>query len=66
MAVIVILVCGCLGFTSALAALVLFDATLLQALGLWMGAGLAATAMILLPALLPRRRSADLRAPEIA
>jgi len=55
MAVILVLVCGGLGFSSAIAALMLFDASLLQAFGLWMAGGFGAMLLTLMPALLPPR-----------
>jgi len=66
MAVILVLVCGFLGFTSAVAAFFLFDVSLMQALALWMIGGLAAVALAILPAVFPRRALAEDRQPEIA
>lgn len=55
MAIILVLVCGGLGFSTAIAALVLFDASLFQAFALWMSGGLLALVIAVLPALLPPR-----------
>ncbi len=54
MAIILVLVCGGLGFSSAVAALLLFDANLLQAFALWMSGGFVAMILAVLPALLPQ------------
>ncbi len=55
MAVILVLVCGAMGFVSAIAALMFMEASLFQAFGLWMFGGFAAMVVALLPALLPQR-----------
>lgn len=59
MAIILVLVCGSLGFTSAVAALVLFDASLLQAFLLWVSGGFLALLLAVLPMLLPARGRQD-------
>ena len=54
MAVILVLTCGVLGFVSAIASLLFFDANLLQALGVWTATGLCGSLMGLTSSLLPR------------
>ena len=66
MAVILVLVGGALGFTSAIASLVLFDLSLFQAFGLWMLGGFAAMVLAVLPALFPSRAPRDGDQPETA
>ena len=66
MAVILVLVCGVLGFSSAVAALFLFDASLLQAFTLWMVGGFVAMFLSLLPALLPVRAPREAACTEAA
>ena len=66
MAIILVLMCGSVGFASAVAALLLFDASLFQAFGLWMSCGFAALVLALLPALLPQRQSEEDRQVERA
>ncbi len=66
MAIILVLACGILGFTSAVASLVFFEATLIQALGLWVLCGSGALVSFIVPALLPRRPLAEDRQTEIA
>lgn len=55
MAVILVLFCSGLGFASAIAALLVFDANILQAFILWMSTGFIALTLAVLPAVLPRR-----------
>lgn len=64
MAVILVLVCSVLGFGSAVAALILFDASLFQAFALWMMVGLAGVIIALLPLLLPPRPAREARQAE--
>ena len=66
MAIILVLVCGSLGFSTAVAALVLFDASLFQAFALWMSCGLIALVLAVLPALLPARAPQQDRQAESA
>ena len=66
MAVILVLVCGGLGFSSAVAALLLFDANLLQAFALWMSGGFVAMIIAVLPALLPQPEAREDRQAESA
>ena len=53
MAVILILAGGLFGFASAVFSLVFLDANLLQALAIWIGAGLAPALLGLAVALMP-------------
>lgn len=66
MAVILVLVCGVLGFGSAVAALFLFDISLFQAFGLWMVAGFVALIVSVLPVLVPHREIQEDRQAESA
>ena len=55
MMVILVLVCGIMGFGSAVASLVFFEASLLQALGLCTATGLSGALLAISVALMPRR-----------
>ena len=55
MAVVSMLMGGCLGFFSALFGLVVLNIGWIAALGLWSGVGTLASAAVLAFALLPRR-----------
>lgn len=66
MAVILILVCGGLGFSSAIAAFVVFDASLLQAFALWMSGGFLALLLAVVPALMPQPAPQEDRQAESA
>ncbi len=55
MAVISVILGGCLGFMSALFGLAVLNVSWIAALGLWSGVGLIAAAFVLAYAMLPRR-----------
>jgi len=57
MAAIFIIVGGIVGFASAIASLLLLDASLLVAMAIWSGTGFLALGLGLATALLPRRAS---------
>ena len=58
MAAILALAGGFLGSFGALVAVILFDASLLQAIGLWSGVGIGMVALGVMLTLLPRRSGA--------
>lgn len=57
MAVVSLLMGGCVGFFSALFGLVVLNLSWVAALGLWSGVGTLASAAVLIFALVPRRRA---------
>lgn len=66
MAVILVLICGCFGFGSAVAGLLIFDLSWFQALLVWMSGGFVAVILAILPALLPQRAPYEDRQAESA
>ncbi len=66
MAAIAVIAGGTFGFISALAALMIFDAGILLALGLWAFGGIAIALFLLLVALLPKRQRAPILVTEHA
>ncbi len=66
MAVVLVLICGCFGFTSAVMALLLFDASLLQALLVWTSSGFAVLICATATALLSHREPIAIRQVESA
>ncbi|MEF3048625.1 hypothetical protein [Pseudotabrizicola sp. L79] len=66
MAAIFILAGGLLGFASAIGSMILIDASVLMALGIWCGVGLAFFAIGLGLALAPRQAAAPARQSQSA
>ncbi len=57
MAVVSMIMGGCVGFFSALFGLVLLNVSWIAALGLWSGVGTLASAAVLAFVMMPRRRA---------
>ena len=66
MAIVATLAGGMLGFLSAMAALLVFDASWLLAFGLWGGGGLLIALTVLLLALSPREKPREALVSEAA